>query len=107
MSAQSENPTSTPEHAPKVAPPAVRRAFTAPTKLVDPSRTTSSAIPGAESVETLFVHPEAKVVSFTILKVSSRPSSSSGPTGSETKAVPWTSPTERTLAAGKAVLTLY
>lgn len=97
MAAQPDNSPSTPDRAPKIAPPTVRRAFTAPTKLSEPSRA-AHAVPGADSVETLFVHPEAKVVSFTISKLPS----SSGIGGSEVKALPWTSAAERTLAAGKA-----
>ena len=99
MSAQSPDP-STPEHATSIPSSTVRRSFTAPTKLTDPLRTGPNAIPTAESVETLFVYPQAKVVSFTVSKVPSRPNSSSGATGSATQALSWTSPTERTLATG-------
>ena len=101
MSAQSPDP-STPEHATTIPPSIARRSFTAPTKFTDSLRTGPNAIPTAESVETLFVYPNAKVVSFTISKVPSRPNSSSGPPGSATQALPWTSPTERTLATGTA-----
>jgi hypothetical protein len=98
MAAQPETSPSTPDHGPKIAPQTTfRRAFTAPTKLVNPPGSNATAIPGAEHVETLFVHPDAKVVSFTISKLPSAPSSSSG------ASLPWTSPTERTVAAGKAV----
>ena len=93
--------TSTPEHTPKSPNPTVRRSHTVPTRFTEPVRTIPSAVPGADNVETLFVHPQAKIVSFTVSKVPSRPSSSSGTVSSETGALPWTSPTERTLATGE------
>lgn len=102
MSEPSGSTPSTPEHAAKVPYPTVRRSHTVPTRFADPVRTAPSAVPGPDSVETLFVHPQAKIVSFTIPKVPSRPSSSSGTAASEAGALSWTSPTERTLATGES-----
>ena len=101
MSEPSGSTQSTPEHAPKGPYPIVRRSHTVPTRFTDPVRAVPSTVPGADSVETLFVHPQAKIVSFNIPKVPSRPTSSSGTAASETGILSWTSPTERTLATGE------
>jgi hypothetical protein len=106
MSSSTTTAPNTPEHAASHAlHPGVRRVHTLPTKLVDPSRSSpTAASPSADSVETLFVHPSAKVVSFTT--ATPRPGSSSGrrastdDSGGSTGTLSWMSPSERTLAAG-------
>ncbi|KAF2436039.1 hypothetical protein EJ08DRAFT_691932 [Tothia fuscella] len=99
---------STPENAftRAINHPGVRRVHTLPSKLIDPSRSSpKTGSPGADTVETLFVHPSAKVVSFTTA-TTARPGSSSGRRPSvdinatSTGTLSWTSPSERTLAAG-------
>ncbi|KAK0268805.1 hypothetical protein LTR91_001078 [Friedmanniomyces endolithicus] len=86
---------------------AMNRSFTVPTRL---TTTTSSAhadpsveIGATKDVETLYVHPNASIVKFSIAP-SSRPStsSSSSPRSLNTSPglLPWTSRTERTLASG-------
>ncbi|EON65474.1 hypothetical protein W97_04712 [Coniosporium apollinis CBS 100218] len=100
-SAGSSTPTSVPS-----AHPGFRRSITVPALLANPPRPpTADSSGGAESVEVLFVHPFAKVVSFTTSSSTSRPSSSSsrgtdGPDRELYGTLSWTSPTERTMAAG-------
>ncbi|KAK4992888.1 hypothetical protein LTR50_000794 [Elasticomyces elasticus] len=99
---------STPKAAPQVQHPGVRRSFTVPPKLSSATRAAPPVeiIGAAESIETLYVHPTAKVVSFSTASASSRPSSSTGrATGNNggtdtTGSLPWASTTEMTLAAG-------
>lgn len=84
---------------------ALRRSFTVPPKF----STTSAKQPeigAADGIETLYIHPSARVVSFSTSQSSSRPSSSSGRAslGSDSSGagiLPWASATERTLAAGQ------
>ncbi|EMC95687.1 hypothetical protein BAUCODRAFT_499032 [Baudoinia panamericana UAMH 10762] len=81
---------------------AVNRSFTLPSKLATTSRAGTTAEIGAmEGVETLYVHPNANIIKFTT--PSSRPASSGSPRTPRdlgSGALPWVSPTERTLAAG-------
>ena len=96
--ASSPAPT-TPENAPRRS--VMNRSATAPIR-------TSPSIAGprpppeigaTEGVETLYTHPNASIVKFTTL--SSRPSSSSpGRQQGGPALLPWTSATERTVAAG-------
>lgn len=95
----------TPEHAPStISHPGVRRVHTLPAKLAPPQ---------LDTVETLFVHSEAKVVSFNVAAVvGTRPGSSAGRRrtleGDASGTLAWSSPSERTLAAGMSkVLGLY
>ena len=84
-------------------PATINRSFTVPSKLATTSR--SETAPTAEigatkDVETLYVHPSASIVKFTTTG-SSRPSTPRTPgTPGAVGTLAWTSPTERTLAAG-------
>jgi len=85
----------------------LRRSFTVPPKLSTPTRQSTAEIGAADGIETLYVHPSTKVVSFSTAQSSSRPnsSSSSGRYGFDPDAdvigtLPWGTATERTLAAG-------
>lgn len=97
---------STPENAPPLAHPGYRRSYTVPTKLIDPvNRSAKGPSVPAESIETLFTHVAARVVSFAVPSTSSRPSSSSSrrATGYQrelTGTLPWATSAERTIAAG-------
>ncbi|OJD37012.1 uncharacterized protein BKCO1_8000216 [Diplodia corticola] len=82
----------------------VRRSLTLPTRLAGSSP--SAQAPGsADGIEILFNHSFAKIVLFTTASSLSRPSSSAshrpalGDNG-HPDAIPWTSPTESTVAAG-------
>ncbi|KAK0363052.1 hypothetical protein LTR91_005878 [Friedmanniomyces endolithicus] len=88
---------------------AMNRSFTVPSRLTT-TTTAAQANPSVEigatkDVETLYVHPNASIVKFSIAP-SSRPSTSSSssprPLNTSTSAglLPWTSRTERTLASG-------
>ncbi|KAK5115505.1 hypothetical protein LTR62_001164 [Meristemomyces frigidus] len=80
---------------------AMNRSFTVPSKLATSSQTRATAEVGASGdIETLYVHPNATIVKFSC---SSRPSSASSPRAALSNtsgSLPWTSPTERTLASG-------
>ncbi|KAG9522846.1 hypothetical protein KCU93_g6847, partial [Aureobasidium melanogenum] len=86
---------------------ALRRSFTLPSRLANPNKAQQQVeIGSADGIETLFVHPSAKIVSFsTASSLRSRPSSRSsiasydGEADASTSLL-WTSPTERTMAAG-------
>ncbi|KAK6006686.1 hypothetical protein QM012_005694 [Aureobasidium pullulans] len=86
---------------------ALRRSFTLPSRLANPNKAHQQVeIGSADGIETLFVHPSAKIVSFsTASSLRSRPSSRSsiasydGEADASTSLL-WTSPTERTMAAG-------
>ena len=100
----------TPEQAPpaaaKDAHPGVRRVHTLPAKLAgNAGSSAASAVPAPDSVETLFVHPAAKVVSFTVAGGGARPGSSAGRRASidvnSEGSLAWEYPSERTLAAGQ------
>ncbi|KAF2173824.1 hypothetical protein M409DRAFT_48746 [Zasmidium cellare ATCC 36951] len=91
---------STPENTPRKV--ALNRSFTLPAKVATSSRTNPTAeIGAAEGIETLYVHPNCKVIKFTS---ASRPGSSGGtpsPSGSSSNGkLPWATLTEQTLAAG-------
>lgn len=83
----------------------LRRVNTLPSKLHStPPRSSPSAGPSPDSVETLFVHAGTKVVSFTVQSTSStRPGSSAGRRYGQdatSGTLAWDSPSERTMAAG-------
>lgn len=79
----------TPEDTPKRLA-TVGRSFTLPAKASTPTKSvnTNPEIGSTEGIETLYHHPNAKLVKFTT-------TSRSG------AAIPWESPTERTIAAGE------
>ncbi|KAI4728273.1 hypothetical protein E4T49_03972 [Aureobasidium sp. EXF-10728] len=86
---------------------ALRRSFTLPSRLANPKTVQQQVeIGSADGIETLFVHPSAKIVSFsTASSLRSRPSSRSSIVsydgeGDGSTSLLWTSPTERTMAAG-------
>ncbi|KAH0411917.1 hypothetical protein KCU90_g18299, partial [Aureobasidium melanogenum] len=86
---------------------ALRRSFTLPSRLANPNKAQQQVeIGSADGIETLFVHPSAKIVSFsTASSLRSRPSSRSSIASYDGEAdvstsLLWTSPTERTMAAG-------
>ena len=96
---------STPEQ-----PPAPRlglgRSATLPSKFLAGSarRSSEPASPGPSDCETLFVHPTVKVVKFDAKPTgASRPSLSPGrgDARNDVGTLPWTTPTEMTVAAGK------
>lgn len=94
---------STPER--MVTPHAIRRSFTAPTKLSLPTiRSPEANIDGAE---TLYSHGAAKIVSFNTSNDFGRRHSSVSNGRAEFQesvgTLPWASTTERTIAAGKIV----
>ncbi|CAD0083093.1 unnamed protein product [Aureobasidium vineae] len=85
---------------------ALRRSFTLPSRLANPKTIQQQVeIGSADGIETLFVHPSAKIVSFsTASSLRSRPSSRSSIAsydgeGDASTSLLWTSPTERTMAA--------
>ncbi|KAK4498159.1 hypothetical protein PRZ48_010815 [Zasmidium cellare] len=92
---------STPENTPRKV--ALNRSFTLPAKVATSSRTNPSAeIGAAEGIETLYVHPNGKVIKFTSAGAS-RPGSSAGtpsPSSGNNGKLPWATLTEQTLAAG-------
>lgn len=81
---------------------AIRRSVTVPTKL-QPTDTRQAVVEigAAEGIETLFVHPSAKVVSFTTSSASIASPSRIPANSGEQGTLPWTTPAERTLAAGE------
>ncbi|KAH0345161.1 hypothetical protein KCU81_g4458, partial [Aureobasidium melanogenum] len=86
---------------------ALRRSFTLPSRLANPNKAQQQVeIGSADGIETLFVVPSAKIVSFsTASSLRSRPSSRSSIASYDGEAdtstsLSWTSPTERTMAAG-------
>ncbi|KAK1054318.1 hypothetical protein LTR12_005532 [Friedmanniomyces endolithicus] len=87
---------------------AMNRSFTVPTRLTTTTDTSahvesSVEIGATKDVETLYVHPNASIVKFSIAP-SSRPSTSSSSSPRSLNIspglLPWTSRTERTLASG-------
>lgn len=92
---------STPENTPRKV--ALNRSFTLPAKVATSSRTNPTAeIGAAEGIETLYVHPNCKVIKFASAGAS-RPASSAGtpsPRSSSNGKLPWATLTEQTLAAG-------
>ncbi|KIV98615.1 uncharacterized protein PV09_09607 [Verruconis gallopava] len=107
-------PTSlTPDQAPKRATneavATVSRVHSLPSKLVGSPNAFLTAGGGAaapDAVETLFVHPEAKVVSFNILGSSVTRTGTNADGGrladrKDPGTLAWVSPSERTLAAGQ------
>lgn len=81
----------------------VQRSVTVPAKLQTTEPKASSVEIGAtENIETLYVHPCARIISFTTSSFATpspiRRSSETGETGS----LSWRSPTERTLASGQS-----
>ena len=96
------------------SPPAIRHAFTSPSKWIEhqqiptPTRQTDG-----KTVETLYTHRAAKIVSFSPISSSPRLTSSSSArrvsADHEDEAVgtlPWASSTERTIAAGMLCMSL-
>ncbi|KAK5687596.1 hypothetical protein LTS10_001736 [Elasticomyces elasticus] len=79
---------------------AMTRSFTVPTKLT-PQRSTLE-IGATKDVETLYLHPNTTIIKFSTPSSTSRPSTPRSPaaTASSAGSLPWTSPTERTLASG-------
>ncbi|KAK4892691.1 hypothetical protein LTR27_008790 [Elasticomyces elasticus] len=78
---------------------AMTRSFTVPTKLT-PQRSTLE-IGATKDVETLYLHPNTTIIKFSTPSPTSRPSTPRSPTpASSAGSLPWTSPTERTLASG-------
>ncbi|KAK5714519.1 hypothetical protein LTR15_010701 [Elasticomyces elasticus] len=75
---------------------AMTRSFTVPTKLT-PS--TTLEIGATKDVETLYLHPNTTIIKFSTPSPTSRPSTPKSP-ASSAGSLPWTSPTERTLASG-------
>ncbi|KAK5705354.1 hypothetical protein LTR97_002472 [Elasticomyces elasticus] len=75
---------------------AMTRSFTVPTKLT-PS--TTLEIGATKDVETLYLHPNTTIIKFSTPSPTSRPSTPKSPAASA-GSLPWTSPTERTLASG-------
>jgi hypothetical protein len=99
---------STPERPLHVFPAiaSVRRVHTHPSKLADPTRTPPQIPHSDDAIETLLTLDFAKVVSFE--DPSARPGSSrseSSFTSQDHTSLPWTTPTERTLAAGMLTIT--
>ncbi|KAL5120969.1 hypothetical protein ACEQ8H_001157 [Pleosporales sp. CAS-2024a] len=93
------------EHAPQPQPAAARRSFTLPTRPTVRSASTPAPrnTPGTpDGIETLFTCAAAKVVSFAALGPARRhsPARAARAPGSPPRCIPWTSPTERTLAVG-------
>ena len=88
---------------------AMNRSFTVPSRLTTTTNTAqanlSVEIGATKDVETLYVHPNASIVKFSIAP-SSRPSTSSSSSPRSLNSttspglLPWTSRTERTLASG-------
>ncbi|KAK3071722.1 hypothetical protein LTS18_014798, partial [Coniosporium uncinatum] len=98
---------STPDHVPSLAHPGMgRRSFTVPTQLAQSPKSSPGGLSDPpDSVDTLFTHAHAKVVSFSTPSNLSRPGSSSGRGTAEARSqpsekLPWTSSSERTIAAG-------
>jgi hypothetical protein len=94
---------STPERPLSISPAfaSVRRVNTLPSKLADPTRTPPQASHSDDAIETLLTLDFAKVVSFE--DPSHRPGSSRSDRSfndHDQSSLPWTTPTERTLAAG-------
>ncbi|THW70418.1 hypothetical protein D6D19_07837 [Aureobasidium pullulans] len=99
--------SSTCQDMPSASAPGLRRSFTLPSRLANPPKAQQQVeIGSADGIETLFVHPSAKIVSFSSASsLRSRPSSRSSIASYDgeadcTTSLPWTSPTERTMAAG-------
>ncbi len=88
------------------SPPVMRRAFTLPTRLTELPNAGTPTRREAEGIEILFSHSSGKIVSFSPNSSTSRPNSSSSHTGRDKEdavgTLPWASPTERTIAAGKS-----
>ena len=79
------------------------RSFTVPPKLTVSTRNTPNPeIGAADGIETLYVHPSASIIKFNT--GASRPSSSSGSPlvrhGDNSGTLPWSYPTESTVAVG-------
>jgi hypothetical protein len=90
-----------PEHAPPAASnPVVRRSFTVPTKRSTQPRTSPQSTASADGIETLFTHGATKIVSFTAASLGGQALRSQDRVGDAPVTIPWTSPTERTLAVG-------
>ncbi|KAH7091120.1 inheritance of peroxisomes protein 1-domain-containing protein [Paraphoma chrysanthemicola] len=95
--------SNTPEHAPHASTHA-RRSFTLPARPTVRSASTPASrnTSTSDGIETLFTCTTSKIVSFTAAGPSKRHSPSRSPRrrGSPPRSIPWTSPTERTLAVG-------
>ncbi|KAH7081678.1 inheritance of peroxisomes protein 1-domain-containing protein [Paraphoma chrysanthemicola] len=93
--------SNTPEHAPHASTHA-RRSFTLPARPTVRSASTPASRNTSDGIETLFTCTTSKIVSFTAAGPSKRHSPSRSPRrrGSPPRSIPWTSPTERTLAVG-------
>ncbi|KAK5693763.1 hypothetical protein LTR17_025044 [Elasticomyces elasticus] len=81
---------------------AMTRSFTVPTKLTPRNTAPSLEIGATKDVETLYLHPNTTIIKFSTPSSTSRPSTPRSPaaTASSAGSLPWTSPTERTLASG-------
>ena len=87
------------------------RSFTVPSRLADVSRSRAfSGTPEHDTVETLFVHHAGKIILFSPPYTASprRTTPLASPTGDEESAgtLPWTTRTERVVAAGLLILVL-
>ncbi|KAI9680717.1 MAG: hypothetical protein M1817_004157 [Caeruleum heppii] len=86
-------------------PPAIRRAFTLPSRLADSARIDDGRTRVADGVDILFSHDSGRVVAFCPVPNTPRPGSSDGRRGSEVVldsigTLPWASRTERIIATG-------
>ncbi|GAM85735.1 hypothetical protein ANO11243_037430 [Dothideomycetidae sp. 11243] len=79
---------------------AVRRSVTVPSKLQsEEPKPAAVAIGAAEGIETLYIHPSARIVTFNTSTFASGSPTRKGSDTGETGFLSWRSPTERTLAA--------
>jgi hypothetical protein len=82
----------------------LHRSFTLPTNLGDTHRSpTTPTSPDPKTIETLFEHPNGKIVSFSPPLPLGGSRASLSPIGTEDELIgvlPWASHTERTIAAG-------
>ena len=81
--------------------PAVRRSFTLPAKFTEGrTATTANAVAGVGPKELLFSH-DSKIVAFNASGSTSVGSVRADSEADEVGVLPWTFPTERTIAAGR------
>jgi hypothetical protein len=92
----------TPDQTPRNAQTGLNRSFTLPTRLAasaTPASPSEAEIGAADGIETLYVHPAAKVVKFAASAGRSG-SKNVGPDRPEAGILPWATSTERTIANG-------